>query len=195
MAGSLSVSQYSDEAYVLFKEGHGLNKITHRNAEIPMLYVIDNGQKFAIADVDDDTNVIHLGFEAKTRSQYQLSFKTDGDFSSLHLIDNLTGNDVDMLIENEYSFLGTPQDINARFTVRLKDSGNTENADVFAYQSGSDIIVYGKGTLQVFDIVGRMVSSIDLNGVQTISTSSLQTGVYLLRIIGNDVKTQKIIVK
>ena len=192
---TVSNSQYSDEAYVMFKEGHGLNKIVHRNAEIPMLYVIDNGQRFAIADVNDDANAIYLGFEAKTRSQYKLSFKADGDFSYLHLNDNLTGNDIDMLLENEYSFFGTPQDIDSRFTVRLKDSENTENANVFAYQSGSDIIVYGKGTLQVFDIMGRMVSTIDLNGVQKISTSSLQTGIYLLRLTGNDVKTQKIIVK
>ena len=193
---TVSNSQHSDEAYVMFKEGHGLNKISHRNAEIPMLYVIDNDQHFAIADINENADVINLGFEAKTMGQYKLSLTTVGDFSRLNLIDRITGEDVDMLVEDEYSFVGTPSDINNRFIVRFS-RGVTTNADdeSFAYQNGDQIIIEGEGTLQIYDIMGRMVATQYLNGSGTWQATSVPTGVYILRLMGEDVKTQKIIVK
>ncbi len=190
-------SQYSDEAYVKFKEGHGLNKIEHRNTEIPMLYVINNDEHFAIANMDNNTKVIDLGFEAKTMGQYKLSLKADGDFATLHLIDKLTGNDVDMLVESEYNFIGTPQDIDSRFVVRMQLSqiSNDSENSIFAYQSGNDIIVEGNGELQIFDVMGRLVSIMRVNDVETWNTASVPTGVYIFRLVGDDVKTQKIVVK
>ena len=194
---NVSNSQYSDEAFVMFKEGYGLNKIEHRNSDIPMLYVIDNDERYAIADMDETVNAINLGFEAMTIGQYKLSLKTSGDFSYLHLIDKLTGNDVDVLTDTDYSFIGAPQDIASRFIVRMQLShiSNDSESSIFAYQSGDDIIVEGEGTLQIFDITGRMVYTQSVNGVETMSTSSMPTGVYILRLIGDDVKTQKIVVK
>jgi hypothetical protein len=58
------------------------------------------------------------------------------------------------------------------------------------FSSGSDIIVTGEGELQVFDVMGRMVATQYINGIQTINTP--QTGVYIFRLNG---KTQKIVVK
>ena len=190
-------SQYSDEAYVKFKEGHGLNKIEHRNTEIPMLYVINNDEHFAIANMDNNTKVIDLGFEAKTMGQYKLSLKADGDFATLRLIDKLTGNDVDMLVESEYNFIGTPQDIDSRFVVRMQLSqiSNDSENSIFAYQSGNDIIVEGNGELQIFDVMGRLVSIMRVNDVETWNTASVPIGVYIFRLVGDDVKTQKIVVK
>lgn len=50
------------------------------------------------------------------------------------------------------------------------------------------------GELQVFDLAGRLVSSQYINGVEMVEKPS-QTGVYVLRLVGNDVKTQKIVVR
>lgn len=188
---------YSDVAYVIFKEGHGLNKVEHRNAEIPMLYVKQNDEKFAIADIDDGVKTINLGFEAKTMGKYTLSVKAEGDFTYLHLIDKLTGNDVDLLIENEYTFIGAQGDNDDRFVVCFDKSEAPDgyNDSVFAWQNGNDIIVNGDGELQIFDLTGRMVMSMHMNDGQSISTSVLQNGVYIFRLVGNDVKTQKIIVR
>ena len=185
--------KYSDEAYVLFKEGHGLNKVAHRNAAIPMLYVINNGENFAIADMSDDTRVINLGFEAKTMSQYSISLKAQGNFSYMHLYDKLTGEDVDMLIEDSYSFIGTPNDRKDRFVLRLTYNASIEEVEAneaFVYQSGSDIIVNGEGELQVFDMMGRKVMTQHINGVETINMNA--NGVYIFKI--ND-KVQKIVVR
>jgi hypothetical protein len=186
-------SVYSDVAYVLFKEGRGLNKIEHRNADIQMLYVINDGEDFAIADMNDNTKLINLGFEAKTMGQYTISVKAEGEFSYMHLVDKLTGDDTDMLMENSYTFVGTPGDRLDRFVLRLEyDGGPSTSSDIFAYQSGCDIIVSGEGELQVFDIMGRMVMTQHVNGVQTCHVASLQTGVYILKLNG---MTQKIVVR
>ena len=184
-------SVYSDVAYVLFKEGRGLNKIEHRNADIQMLYVINDGEDFAIADMNDNTKLINLGFEAKTMGQYTISVKAEGEFSYMHLVDKLTGDDTDMLMENSYTFVGTPGDRLDRFVLRLDyNAGHSTDSETFAYQSGSDIIVSGEGTLEVYDVLGRLVSTQRVSGVQTIAAP--QMGVYIFKLNG---KTQKMIIR
>ena len=183
-------SQYSDVAYAMFEEGHGLTKIDHRNAEIPMLYIPKNEENLAIATLSDNTKIFPLNFKAKTLGSYTISCNAEGDFKYLHLYDKLTGKDVDMLGNGEYSFIGAPSDSEARFIVKLEYSENSENS-TFAYQNGNDIIVSGEGELQIFDVMGRMVMSQHINGVQTVEKPE-QTGVYIFRLDG---KTQKIVVK
>lgn len=184
-------TEYSDVAYVFFKEGRGLNKIEHRNTDIPMVYVINDGEDFAIADMNDNTKLINLGFEAKTMGQYTINLKYEGDFSYLHLVDKLTGNDIDMLVEDSYTFIGSLADRLDRFVLRLEyDGGPLTSSDIFAYQSGCDIIVSGEGTLEVYDVLGRLVSTQRVSGVQTIAAP--QMGVCIFKLNG---KTQKMIIR
>lgn len=182
-------SQYSDVTYALFDEGHGLTKIDHRNAEVPMLYIPKNDENLAIATLSDNTKVFPLNFKAKAMGSYTISCNHEGDFKYLHLIDRLAGKDVDMLVEGEYSFIGAPSDSEARFIVKLEYSENSENS-TFAYQNGNDIIVSGEGELQVFDVMGRMVANQHINGVQVINT--MPHGVYIFRLDG---MSQKIVVR
>ncbi len=188
-------SQYEDVAYAMFDKGNGLSKIEHRNSEAPMIYIPQNDDNYAIAMMNDNTQMFGLNFKAATTGKYTLSYNTKGDYSYLHLIDRLTGEDIDMLIDNEYSFIGSPIDGDNRFIVKLTyNSGNeVVNNDIFAYQSGSDIIVNGEGELQVFDVTGRRVMTTTINGVETINVPT--TDVYIFRLIGNEVKTQKIVVR
>lgn len=185
-------SNYEDVAYALFKEGEGLNKIEHRNEEAPMLYIRYNDEDFAVADVDDTTTELDLNFKAATTGRYTLKINAEGCFGYLHLIDRLTGNDVDMLAEDEYSFVGSPSDAADRFIVKLSENaGVVDNS--FAYQSGADVIICGDGTLQIFDVTGRMISTQNVNGVETFCM--LSQGVYIFRLLGNEVKTQKIVIE
>ena len=184
-------SQYKDVTYAWFDKGLPLSKINHRNSEIPMIYIPQNDENFAIAMMSDDTQAFNLNFEAKTTGKYTLSYKANGEFNYLHVIDRMTGEDIDMLLEGEYSFIGSPMDNANRFIVRLgylpNHDDNGEN--IFAYQSGSDVVVSGEGELQIFDVMGRMISAQRINGVETISLSA--NGVYILRLNGN---IQKIVV-
>lgn len=184
--------EYSDVAYALFQEGFGLNKINHRNPDVPMIYINLNNEDFAIAMMKDDTKSFNLNFKPMTMGKYTLSYKAEGDFNYLHVIDRLTGEDVDMLLEGEYSFISAPGDNENRFIVRLGYMPNNEGTEneIFAYQNGSDVIVSGDGELQVFDVTGRMVATQRVNGVETINISA--QGVYIFRL---NEKVQKIVVR
>ena len=188
----VSNSQYEDVAYALFDKGAGLDKINHRNADIPMIYIPQDDNNYAIAMMSDDTKSFNLNLKAMTMGQYTLSYKADGNFSYLHVIDRLTGEDVDMLMEGEYSFIASPSDAENRFIVRLEYSNGYENPEdsIFAYQSGSDIIVNGEGELQIFDVMGRRVATQYVSGVETINLQS--HGVYIFKL---NEKTQKIVVR
>ena len=188
----VSNSQYEDVAYALFDKGAGLDKINHRNADIPMIYISQDDNNYAIATMGDDTKSFNLNFKAMTTGKYTLSYKADGNFSYLHVIDRLTGEDVDMLLEGEYSFIASPIDSENRFIVRLEYSAGSEisESSIFAYQSGNDIIVNGEGELQIFDVMGRRVSTQYVSGVETINLQS--HGVYIFKL---NEKTQKIVVK
>ncbi len=191
---AVSNSNYEDVTYALFDKGVGLNKINHRNPEVPMLYINKDGEDFAIAMMDDATKTFNLNFKAQTTGSYTLSYKTRGEFSYLHVIDRLTGEDVDMLVEDKYSFIGSPKDNEARFIVRLQyhpDYG--EGDDIFAYQNGSNVIVRGEGELQVFDVMGRFVMSREVRGEEAFSMPA--GGVYIFRLLGETLRTQKIVVK
>lgn len=185
-------SQYEDVAYALFENGLGLNKIEHMNENVPMVYINRNEKRFAVATMSNETKQFNLNLEAKTMGQYTLSYEANGNYKYLHLIDKLAAKDIDLLEEKEYSFIASSIDKADRFIVRLgymnDDSSNTD----FAYQNGNEIIISGDGELQIFDVMGRMVYTQRINGIETVSTSLVQTGVYIMKL--ND-KTQKIIIK
>lgn len=183
-------SKSSDVTYAMFCDGAGLNKIEHMNADVPMLYIHQYDEDYAIATMNDNVKSINLNFKAKTTGYYTLSVKPQGEFGYLHLIDKLTGSDVDMLKEEEYTFIGSAADAAERFVVRLSPSTST-GSETFAYQSGDDIIVEGEGELQVFDVMGRLMMKKNVNGLETIEKPS-QTGVYIFRLDG---QTQKIVVR
>lgn len=184
-------SKYEDVAYAWFDNGESLNKISHRNSEVPMLYIPQNDGNYSIAYMSDNTEMFNLNFKAMTAGKYTLSVSEKGDFSYLHVYDRLTGEDVDMLLDS-YTFIGSPVDNEARFIVRLSYNASTTGSETFAFQNGSDVIVNGNGELQVFDLTGRMVMNTTVNGIQAVS---MPQGVYVLRMIGENVQTQKIVVR
>jgi hypothetical protein len=191
---TVSNNRYEDVSYVMFNDGIGLDKISHRDENAPMIYIPQNGKDYAIATMKDNTETFGLSFKAMTTGKYTISAKALGNFSYIHLIDRLTGEDVDLLME-DYSFIGSPADSDARFIVKLTytPSYSTEGNDNFAYQTGSEILVSGEGELQIFDVTGRKVMTTTINGVEAIS--GLPQGVYIFRVIGETQKTQKIVVK
>lgn len=188
-------NEYKDVAYAIFDKGQDLTKINHRNANIQQIYIPKDGENFAVATMADNIQSFNLNFKAMTMGQYTLGFKAKGEFNYLHVIDRMTGNDIDMLLEGEYSFIGSPQDNEARFIVRLGYLPNYDNngEGIFAYQNGNNIIVSGEGELQIFDVMGRMVSTQNVSGTETISVNA--QGVYIFRLVGTEIKTQKIVVK
>ncbi|MCQ2323220.1 MAG: hypothetical protein MJZ47_06340, partial [Bacteroidales bacterium] len=71
----VSNSNYSDNAYAMFGEGTGLNKVSHRNAQAPMIYIPQGNEDFAIAFMDENTTVFPVSFKAMTTGKYSISLK------------------------------------------------------------------------------------------------------------------------
>ena len=186
---------YEDVAYARFSNGEGLRKIAHLNTEAPSLSIPQEGTDYAIAALESTSGDFPLSFHTATYGQFTLTVSGNTHFPYLHLFDRLTGRDIDLRTVNSYTFSGAPADLAERFLISL--SPDSDNA-TFAYQSGNNIVVVGEGELQVFDVAGRRLSSLHLDGSRAYDRAALgiqHSGVYLLRLVGKDHKTQKLIVR
>ena len=182
-----------DRAIVRFGEG----------GTLPKFMINENNTKIYFPQEDADYAVVRsngegsmpVNFKAKEMGKYTVSVETeDIDINYLHLIDRLTGADVNLLLDNEYSFIASGSDIESRFILSFNENGyNAASDETFAFQNGNDIVVNGEGELQIFDVTGRMVMNTVVNGIQTVNVPA--NGVYVFRMIGETVKTQKIVVK
>jgi hypothetical protein len=110
----------------------------------------------------------------------------------------MTGNDVDLLQTPSYSFNAKTTDYESRFKlVFVTKDGSSTGSEAFAFNSNGSWFIRNEGsaTLQVIDLNGRILSSETVNGSVS-KTVNVAPGVYVLRLInGNDVKTQKVVVK
>lgn len=127
-----------------------------------------------------------------------MSFDVNGQFDYLHLIDRMKGTDVDMLIEENYSFVATNNDNIDRFIVRFKysdepGSESDEDSKTFAWQNGRELIVNGEGIIEVYELSGRLVVKTNINGVAVVN--DLKKGIYVLRLTDNYIKKQKIVIR
>ncbi|MBO6027358.1 MAG: T9SS type A sorting domain-containing protein [Bacteroidales bacterium] len=188
-----------DKAIVRFDNGSTLGKF-QLNENSTKVYFTKNGQDYAIVN-SDAQGEIPVNFKAEANGVYTLSFNAENvEFNYLHLIDNRTGNDVDLLVTPSYTFEGTKTDYASRFKLVFNGNNVNENAtgDSFAFISDGNIIITGMNgdaTMQMIDALGRTIVS-RAGDVHTVSTNGMAPGVYVLRLInGNDVKTQKIVVK
>ena len=115
----------------------------------------------------------------------------------LHLIDNLTGAEIDLLQNPSYSFSAKTDDYASRFRLVFaanSEDGPSTDSESFAFVSNGNIVVNGSGILQVIDMMGRVVVCRD--AMHCVSTTDMTPGVYVLRLINDDnVKTQKIVIE
>ncbi len=148
------------------------------------------------------TSTVPVRFEPSQNGVYTLRWDTmHGDFSHLHLIDNLTGADIDLLNQTEYRFEGKVGDYVSRFKLVFEvtdiEEHEQESETNFAFQFGDELVVNGGGELSVFDVQGRHIMTRSLTGAQSsISLPRTAAGLYILRLAGDkQVKIQKLIIK
>ena len=193
-----------DKIIVNFSNGIGLDKIDHISEKAPYLCVNYDNQNYSIAHVGSNCNTLDVIFRNNQTGFFTLNVEEGlSDFSYLHLIDNITGDDIDLLLEPSYKFAANGNEYESRFKLVFTPNANDGiDNTTFAYISNNDIIISGvkeKATLQVYDITGRMIKSEIVSGVEgSISRVAKPnvTGVYVLRLIeSNNVNTQKIVVE
>jgi len=183
-----------DQARISFDEQGQLTKYTWGKAS-STIYIPQNGQNYAVAYANGQKEM-PLNFEAAKNGTYTLSFEVkDLEVDYLHLIDNITGANVDLLQTPSYNFEAKTSDYASRFKlVFAVNDGPSTGSGTFAFISNGDIIVTGEGMLQVIDMAGRIIVSKD--AARHVSANEMPAGVYVLRLInGDNVKTQKIVIE
>jgi hypothetical protein len=208
----------TDRAIICFGEGNTLEKfsLSDRTSKI---YIPHGGKDCAVATVGRDAKLcvsteVPINFKAEKNGTYTLTFDTQHlDLEYLHLIDNLTGNDVDLLTpagfplykggqgglnQPSYTFTAKTTDYASRFRLVFSEPADETSANqAFAFINNGNIIIneadaHG-ASLHVVDVTGRIVRCTD--GACTVSTNGMVPGVYVLRLInGDNVRTQKIVI-
>ena len=204
-----------DRARVRFGEGNTLEKFrfNDKNAKI---YIPQNGKDYAVVNVGNGrdgactvSTEIPINFKATENGTYTLTISGTPNSSLLtpnsspltpHLIDNMTGANIDLLATPTYTFEAKTTDYESRFRLVFSanddtdNPDNTETGDPFAFiDADGNLIVHGDGVLQIVDATGRIIVD-RRDGACTVSTAKMVPGVYVLRLItDNGIKTQKII--
>ncbi|MBQ5689836.1 MAG: T9SS type A sorting domain-containing protein, partial [Bacteroidales bacterium] len=201
--GSLKINvankNYNDVAYVLFKEGLGLSKIAHFNTEIPMVSVSVEGKEYAVATMNKEVTEIPVSFKAMTMGEYTISVEAQDVEETIYLTDKLTGERVNLNTDS-YTFMATSNDNTDRFVLTkvLDTTGIEQNAEYSVYVSNDEIRfnnVNGNLNVRIYDMLGRPVAEYNVFESATISTSSFETGMYILQMTDeNGVRTQKVLV-
>lgn len=183
-----------DCAVVRFDDGDDFPKLvlSENNAHVS---IPRDGKSFSVVNANK-ADMIPLNFNADRVGEFMLNVNVENmEIDYLHLIDRVSGDDVDLLLNDSYSFMGAPSDRHDRFELRFSNDCQN-NGEIFVYQNGSNIVITGEGTLQVFDVMGRFVNAYDIHGVETIE--AMPAGVYVFRVIGESgelIRTQKIVVR
>ena len=186
-----------DNAIIRFDEGNTLEKFSFRQGSTK-IYIPQDGKDYAVVNACTAVDEMPVNFKAERSGNYTISVEVENvELGYLHLIDNLTGADINLLATPSYTFNAQITDYASRFKLVFA-SGSTVADDNFCFVNNGNLIVLGvegEATLQVIDVMGRMLSSESFSGSYE-KHLNVVPGVYMIRLInGNDVKVQKIIIK
>ena len=177
-------------------QAEGFDKLQNFNDAIATVHVSENGKNYGIANVDENTTEVALNFDAKEMGSYTISLDINGEFETVTLVDRFTGVETDMLVENEYSFIASNDDNVNRFVIRLAQGSQLEAQSQFVYQSGEELILSIEGSVQIVDMLGRVVYSNEhANGDNRINVSEFNNASYVVRVVNEEgVKVQKVVI-
>ena len=186
-----------DRAYINFDGNDNLEKLILNNNST-RIYIPQGDAEYAIATIQDQDEM-PLNFKAEENGTYTLNIEAENlDLDYLHLVDNLTGNNIDLLTTPCYTFEAKTSDYASRFRLLFApicEDANADN-DNFAYLCDGNIVVKmeDKASLQILDMTEHVI--IEGDTINRIPTSGMDKGMYVLRLItANGVKTQKIVIE
>lgn len=190
-----------DRIRVRFGEGQTLNKFSLKPNDTK-LFITQGLRDYAVVYAETQGEV-PVNFKAAENGSYTLSVNPENtELNYLHLIDNLTGANVDLLQTPDYTFEAKTSDYASRFRLvfsAIETDDPSSDSGAFAFINNGNIIITDNidgATLQVIDMTGRVIVSRDGNLSGIISTNGMAPSMYILRLInGDSIKTQKIVVK
>ena len=196
-----------DNAIVSFNEGDQLGKF-YFGTQDANIYIPVGHEEYAIA-FSDAQGEMPLNFKAQKNGEYTLTVSAPLNskfliLNYLHLVDHLTGADIDLLAPpcppqkgGSYTFEARTSDYASRFKLVFNANGTEGNDDFAFIDADGNIVINGTGTLQIIDMLGHVLATRDIHSDFRLPTSDfLSSGVYVLRLMnGDQVKTQKIVIK
>lgn len=203
--GKISINVRKDRAAVIDRaivrlDGNSTLPKFMLDSNNTKIYIPQNGSQFALVTSGSE-NSLPVNFKARENGTYTFSIDIDEvRMEYLHLFDNKTGADIDLLVQPDYQFNATTTDYEARFTLVFRAmTGIEENEQQsFCFMNGRSLYfcedVEG-ATLSLVDMTGRMVrhETLKANGV---NLSDLSEGIYVVRLAkDNEVKVQKVVVR
>ncbi len=179
---TIRIAVDGDLAYVKLTDGVSMPLLSFKGKHSP-LWLNHEGKPYIML-VRNQAEAIDLCYQPNN-GHHTLSVDAKGpDLGYLHLIDHLTGADIDLLQNPNYQFESSSSDYKARFQLVFNPNAVTDH-EAFAYYADGKIIVYGINEpyqLEIIDNTGRVVNTVS-------------PGVYVLRLTTSEkVRIQKIII-
>ena len=185
-----------DRAY-LNMNGESLPKFRLQD-NISEICFYQDKEELAVVSTSSTSGEIPVSFKAEKNGSYTINVNTENvNAHYIHLIDNLTGADVDLLSTPSYTFNASTSDYAYRFKLVFSMTGveeNGSNANSYAYISNGNLVIdhiEGEATMQIVDMLGRVVSTEIVSGSYN-KALNLKAGLYIINLNG---MTQKIVVK
>ena len=189
-----------DRAIVRLGQSSQLPKfMLHENS--PKLYIPQADADYAVV-ASNSENEMPVSFKATENGTYTLSVNQENvEMQYMHLIDHLTGADVNLLNTPNYQFNANVNDPESRFSISFKANTSVESQEILSpisYRSNGQLIIVGlegESKLQVIDMLGRIISNNTISGEHS-EMLNVTPGIYTIRLINNDnTYVQKIVVE
>ena len=176
-------------------ETEGFTKLDNFNNAIAEIFVSNNNKRYGIMSFDENTTEVEIFFNAKEMGSYTIAIEPNGKFQGVTLVDRFTGVETNMLIE-DYHFTATSGNNTNRFVIRLANGQEPTANSQFVYQSGEELILSVEGSVQIIDVMGRVVYNNEVvSDNNRIDVSSFINGTYIVRVINEEgVKVQKVVI-
>ena len=176
-AASLLINVDGEIAYVKLNEGVSMPLLSFKGKR-SNVYLSRNGEHYIML-VKGESEAIDLCYHP-SQGTHTLSVKIEEvELDYLHLIDHLTGAEIDLLQNPSYNFESSSSDYPTRFQLVFSEEAGNNTGDDFEFIDGKS---------QILDMTGRVVAT-DRN-------TRLAPGVYILQTINEkETTSQKIIIK
>ena len=196
----LSDDNYSDRARLVINDAAAFDyemdkdasKFMSNNADVPQIYIIDNGVNYAIDERPMGSGEYALGMRFGKEGCYSISLNAVNSDYDVVLIDKEKDVKVNLTNEN-YTFTASAQTTNSRFAVTILPNGNEPtgcdlNSETTKYRiDGNKLVVNGKVAVSVATIDGKVIFDSIVDG-----SVELPAGLYILSI---DNETYKVVIK
>ena len=117
------------DAEMSYELNRDASKFFSMDATVPQIYTIENGELLAINERPIGNGIVEVGFHVAVDGEYTIMAPRNG-FKNIMLIDNETGIETDLSVEECYTFTANAGTNDSRFVLRVGGNVVTEIADV-----------------------------------------------------------------